>query len=256
MKGETRAALVTGAGQGIGRAICAALAADGWDLVLNDLDETLARQAAEELAAESPARSIIAVGGDVSDAAVADACVRAAVDKLGGLQAAVANAGVTTFQPFLEMPRAALERLLEVNVLGTWSTVQAAARAMAAAGGGRIVLLSSVAGLRGIPGLAGYGLTKAAIAGLARSLAVELGPHRIAVNAVAPGATVTERTVLEQPDYEAEWAAVTPLRRTGSTADVAGVVRFLLGPDGGHVSGQTLTVDGGWTGQAPVPGGY
>ena len=189
-------------------------------------------------------------------AAAVDGMVERALDELGGLDAAVANAGITTFAPFLEMPRAELDRLLAVNLAGTWATAQASARAMAAHGGGRIVLLSSVVALRATPGLAAYGMTKAAIAGLAVQLATELGPAGIAVNAVAPGATVTERTLAEHPRYAEDWGAITPSGRASSAADVADAVCFLLSPSASQLTGQTLVVDGGWSGRSPVPPGY
>ncbi len=248
-------ALVTGAGAGIGRAVCAALAADGWDVVLNDVDSALAGRAADELAAAGGGR-VLAAQGDIADAAAVDAMVALALEELGGLDAAVANAGVTTFAPFLETSRAELDRLLAVNVAGTWTTAQAAARAMAARGGGRIVLLSSVVALRAMPGLAAYGMTKAAIAGLAVQLAAELGPAGIAVNAVAPGATVTERTLQEHPRYADDWGAVAATGRASSAQDVAGLVRFLLSPSASQLTGQTLVADGGWSGRSPVPPGY
>jgi 3-oxoacyl-[acyl-carrier protein] reductase len=248
-------ALVTGGGQGIGRAVCAALVGDGWDVVLNDADAARAEAAAAEIGRQAPGR-VAALGGDIADPAAVEACVEAALARFGGLDAAVANAGITTFAPFLEMPRAEVERLLAVNLLGTWQTAQVAARALADAGGGSIVLLSSVVGLRAVPGLAAYGMTKAAIAGLARSLAVELGPLGIAVNAVAPGATITERTLEEQPRYAEDWGREIPLGRAAEAADVAETVRFLLGPGGRQISGQTIVVDGGWSGQGAVPPGY
>ena len=170
-------ALVTGAGAGIGRAVCAALAADGWDVVLNDVDGARAERAAADLASAGGGR-VLAAPGDVADAAAVDGMVERALDELGGLDAAVANAGITTFAPFLEMPRAELDRLLAVNLAGTWATAQAAARAMAARGGGRIVLLSSVVALRAMPGLAAYGMTKAAIAGLAGTARRRARPGR------------------------------------------------------------------------------
>jgi 3-oxoacyl-[acyl-carrier protein] reductase len=248
-------ALVTGAGGGIGRAVCAVLAADGWDVVLNDVDAALAERAAAELAAAGAGR-VLAAPGDVADAAAVESMVERALADLGGLDAAVANAGVTTFAPFLETSRAELERLLAVNVAGTWATAQAAARAMAARGGGRIVLLSSVVALRAMPGLAAYGMTKAAIAGLAVQLAGELGPTGITVNAIAPGATVTERTRLEHPRYADDWGVLTPTARASSADDVAGLVRFLLSPSASQLTGQTLVADGGWSGRSPVPPGY
>jgi len=245
------AALVTGAGSGIGLGVCRALAADGWDVALNDLDGDLATAAAASL--EGSGR-MLGLGGDIAMEVVAQALADRTVEAFGRLDVLVANAGMTHFGAFLDTPRETLERLLAVNVAGTWSTVQAAVRAMG--DGGAIVLLGSVAGLRGLPGMAAYGATKAALVGLARTLAVELGPLGITVNAVVPGATLTERTREELPDYAGAWADVIPTGRVVTVDDVAATVRFLVGDGGRQVSGQTIVVDGGWSGQAPMPAAY
>lgn len=244
--------LVTGAGLGIGRALCAAFVADGATVVVNDADAARAAQAAADLGPTAHAAP-----GDVADVAAVRALVEAVVRRHGGLDVAVCNAGITEFGRFLDYEPATFDRVLAVNLRGSFFTAQAAARAMVAAGRpGRIVLLSSVTGVVAMEGLAAYGATKAALRQLARSLALELGPHGITVNAVAPGATITERTVHERPAYEADWAAVTPDRRVATVDDVAAAVRFLAGPGAAHVTGQTLVVDGGWTSIGRVPEGY
>lgn len=245
-----RVVLVTGAGAGIGRGIAAAFVADGDTVVLNDAAPALAASAAAEVGAHPhPA--------DVSDVAQVRTMVASTVERFGRLDVAVANAGVTAFGGFLDYEPEAFDRLVAVNLRGSYFTAQAAARAMVAAGtGGRIVLLSSVAGVQAIRGLSAYGTSKAGLRMLARTLALELGEHGITVNAVGPGATLTPRTLAETPDYEQAWAGVAPDHRTGTVEDVAAAVRYLCSPGAAHVTGHTLMVDGGWTTSGHVPDGY
>lgn len=248
-------AFVTGAGAGIGYAVAAALAEAGARVALNDLDPELAAAAAARLGGEGA--QVAPYPGDIADVAGLRATVAQVGAELGGPHICVANAGITRFEAFLAAEPASFDRLTAVNLRGSYFTAQAAARAMVAQGvAGRIVLLASVTGLRAISGLSAYGLTKAGLIAMARSLALELGPHGITVNAVAPGATITERTLTETPNYAEDWASVTPTGRAGQGADIAAAVRFLVSPEAGQISGQTLVVDGGWSLAGPVPAGY
>lgn len=254
-----KVALVTGAGAGIGYAVAEGLARAGARVALNDVGEREAHLAATRLNGAHPddERPARAYAGDIADVTAMRGLVAQVIAELGGLHICVANAGITRFAPFLDAEPEPFDQLLAVNLRGTYFTAQAAARAMVARGdGGRIVLLASVTGLRAIPGLSAYGVTKAGIMAMARSLAAELGPHGITVNAIAPGATVTERTLAETPNYAADWGAVTPTGRAGQTADVAAAVCFLASPEAAQITGQTLVVDGGWALASPVPPGY
>lgn len=247
-----RVVLVTAAGVGIGRALCEAFAAAGDTVVVNDLDPEAAAVVAAALGAPAEAAP-----ADVADVGAMRDLVGGIVARHGRLDVVVANAGITEFGSFLDYEPATFDRVTAVNLRGSFFTAQAAARAMVRGGHtGRIVLVSSVTGVVAMNGLSAYGATKAALLQLARSLALELGPHGITVNAVAPGATVTERTVLERPAYEQDWAAVTPARRAASVDDVATAVLFLAGDGAAHVTGQTLVVDGGWTVAGRAPDGY
>ena len=193
----------------------------------------------------------------MADVDAVRAMVAGIVERHGRLDAAVANAAISHFGPFLDEEPSDVEPVFAVNLWGTYFTAQAAARAMVEGGvGGRIVLITSVAGVQAIKGLSAYGATKSGLQMLARTLALELGPHGITVNAVGPGATLTDRTRLETPDYEGAWGSVVPAGRVGDVHDVAAAVLFLCSPEAGYVTGQTLMVDGGWTATSPVPPAY
>jgi 3-oxoacyl-[acyl-carrier protein] reductase len=118
--------------------------------------------------------------------------------------------------------------------------------------GGRILLMSSVTGHQAHKNLAAYGMSKAAVEMLAKTLVVELSQYRITVNAIAPGATITERTA-NDPDYDKVWSRITPTGRPASTDDIANAAMFLLSPLSGHITGQSLIIDGGWSSVSPSP---
>jgi glucose 1-dehydrogenase len=242
---ESRVALVTGAGTGIGQEIARRLALAGASVLLNDADGGLAESTAARIGAEGG--TCRGIGGDVADVDVVRGLVAQAVGTFGRLDLAVANAGLTQYGDFLDYDPARFDRLVGVNLRGSYFLAQAAARQMRGqGGGGRILLLSSVTGHRALRQLSAYGMTKAALEMMARALVVELSPFGITINAVAPGATVTPRTVAD-PEWEAGWARATPLGRPATVADVASAALFLLSPEAAHITGQTLLVDGGWT---------
>ncbi len=247
-----KTAIVTGAGQGIGFEICRQLAASGATVLLNDLDAGLAERAA---AAVQAAGRCIACPGDSADLGFIHRLVDRAVDETGTLDVVVANAGITLFGGFLDYPPESLRRVLDVNVGGTFFLAQAAANALIKQGkGGSIVFTSSVTGHQAHKDLAAYGMSKAALELLAKHLVVELSPHGINVNTVAPGATLTERTA-EDATYFETWSALTPMGRPARPEDIASAVLFLLSEGARHVTGQTLVVDGGWTSVSPSPYG-
>ena len=247
----SRVAGVTGAGQGIGREIARQLALEGAGVVLNDRDEALAEDAARAIAAEGGAAR--PAGGDVADVAATRGLVDRAVREFGRLDVAVANAGVTMHCDFLDYRPEDFDRLLAVNLRGSFFLAQAAARRFREQGTpGRILFLSSVTGHMAIRQMAAYGMTKAALETLARNLSLEVARLGITVNAIAPGATATPRTVSD-PDWEAAWAEATPNGKVATTADVAATALFLLSDAAAHVTGQSLVVDGGWIGTGAVP---
>lgn len=248
---EGKAAIVTGAGRGIGFEICRRLAGQGAAVVLNDIDEAVAENAAAQIVAEGG--NCEAVVGDSSDTAVIDRMVDTAVGRFGRLDIVIANAGITLFGDFLTYSLSSLEAVMKVNLTGTFFLAQAAARRMKEQGsGGALLFMSSVTGHQAHKNLAAYGMTKAALEMLARNLVIELSQYRINVNTIAPGATLTERT-MDDLTYEKTWSAITPMGRPASTGDIADAALFFVSDAAKHITGQNLVIDGGWTSISPSP---
>jgi len=245
-------AIVTGAGEGIGYEIARSLAHQGASVILNDINAEHAQQAAAEINAEGC--NCIGTGGDVGNVDEVRGLVKLAVDKFGRVDIAVANAGISFYDDFFDVTPEDFNRVVAINLGGTFFLAQAAAQQMRAQGsGGRILFMSSVLGNQAAPKAMVYGMTKRGIEMLARSLGVALAPYKITVNALAPGATVTPRTLRDDPDYEPHWEAVTPTGRPAYPADIAKAALFFLSPETSHITGQTLLVDGGWTLTSPLP---
>lgn len=242
-------AIVTGAGSGIGREICRQLCQRGAAVILNDVDADLVETAVTEI--KNTGARCTGMAGDASDHSFIQRMVKTAVESYGKLTMAVANAGITKFGDFFEFEPESFERVVQLNLGGSFFLAQAAARQMRKqGGGGRIILMSSVTGHQAHPHLACYAMTKAGLEMLAKNLVLALSPLRITVNAVAPGATLTERT-LEDSNYEETWSALTPMGRPGYVTDIAHATMFLLSKEAEHITGQTLIVDGGWTAVSP-----
>ncbi len=245
-RGQT--AIVTGAGQGIGFAICQQLIARGASVLLNDIDPQLTTHAAAQLGP-----NCLPIPGDAADVPFIRQMVDTAIQTFGHLDIVVANAGLTLFGDFFTYPPESLSRVMQLNLAGTFFLAQAAALQMRVQGqGGSILFTSSVTGHQAHKHLAAYGMSKAALEMLARSLVIDLSPYGITVNTVAPGATMTERTSGDA-GYEKTWSTLTPMGRPATVQDIANAVLFLVSPEARHITGQTLIVDGGWTATSPGP---
>jgi NAD(P)-dependent dehydrogenase (short-subunit alcohol dehydrogenase family) len=251
---EDGAAVVTGGSSGIGRAISLAYAEAGADVVVADLQRA-SRDPEEdvpttELVEEETDRSAVFVECDVSDPSDTEAAV-AAADDFGGVTTMVNNAGVFRGEEFLAVSEDDFQSLMDVNVKGTFFGAQAAAERMVAGDGGAIVNLSSVAVLAGSAGFATYCASKGAVRLLTYSLAAELGPEGVRVNAIHPGLIDTAMTTEDVPIVGSEageqYLEGIPSRRYGDPGDVADAAVYLASAAGDYVNGESLTVDGGMT---------
>ena len=240
-----KCAFVTGAQQGIGRATAVALARAGADVGVNYLDDADAGGAVlREI--EALGRRGVVVQGDVSTPSQAEAMTVSVARQLGGLDVLVNNAGVFPRVPFLEMKEGDYDLVLDVNLKGTFFCAQAAARLMVHGGRkGAIVNLSSQA-VRGAPLGVHYSASKSGVIGMTRAMALELAPHGIRVNAVAPGLTDTA-----QPRYGhseeslATLARAVPIGRMAHPGEIAEVIVFLASDDARYITGQVLNANGG-----------
>lgn len=248
---QDKVAIVTGAGQGIGLEICRQLVHQGARVILNDMDDALLEKAAKTITED---QSICrAYPGDASDIKFIQQLVTESEKAFGKLDIAIANAGITLFGDFFDYKPDDFFKVMNLNLAGSFFLTQAAAIQMRKHNTqGRILLMSSVTGHQAHKNLAAYGMTKAALEMLAKTLVVELSPFQITINAVAPGATLTERTASD-PSYKDTWARITPTGRPATVNDIAHAALFLVSPDAGHITGQTLVVDGGWTSTSPSP---
>lgn len=246
-----KTAIVTGAGQGIGFEICKQLAAEGATVFLNDIDKELAEEATIRIRKEGG--DCYAYPGDSSDLGLIQNMIAAAVNQCGSVDIVIANAGITLFGDFFTYPASSLMSVLKVNLAGTFFLAQAAANQMKKQkSGGSILFTSSVTGHQAHKDLAAYGMSKAALEMLAKSLVIELSPFHINVNTIVPGATLTERTT-DDPNYQTQWSEITPMGRPAYTIDIANAALFLVSAKAKHITGQSLIIDGGWTAISPPP---
>jgi glucose 1-dehydrogenase len=250
---KDKAALVTGASKGIGYEIAVQLGKAGAAVVANyNSDRAGAEKAVSVIKAAGG--KAIAVQGDIAHVEQCRALVAACVREFGHIDIACCHAGITSWGKFLEYTEEGFDAVVNTTLKGTYFTAQAAAREMVKQGwGGRIILTSSVTGVQAVEYLSAYGMTKGGIQMLARNLVLELSPHGITVNAVAPGSITNERNLSDDPQYDTKWASVIPVRRAGSPADIAATVLFLASEEAGFINGQTIIVDGGWTATSPSP---
>ncbi len=249
---DKKVAIVTGAGQGIGYEICRLLASEGANVILNDIDIALAESAGRQINEETNVSSI-ALAGDAGDLKFINEMVSTAVAEFGRLDIVIANAGITLFGDFFTYTPESFFKVMQVNLGGTFFLAQAAANQMKQQeSGGSLLFMSSVTGHQAHKDLAAYGMSKAALEMLAKNLVIELSPYKINVNAIAPGATLTERTQ-QDPTYQSIWSKLTPMGRPAFSSDIANAALFLVSDKAKHITGQSLVIDGGWTSVSPSP---
>ncbi len=256
MKGlKGNVALVTGGGRGIGRAICLRLAEEEMDVAVCELPDTASQRIAEEVVNEIQGlgRRGLAVAADVGDWKQVEAMQQKVEATLGEVYLLVNNAAVTELTPFLQLSEAAWNRTLHTNLTGMFITCRVFGQRMAERRRGKIVNLSSLAGIRAGHGLAHYSASKAGIAMFTQSLALELGPYNVNSNAVAPGVIPTQvnERFLADSKVRAKVVAAIPLGRIGAREDIAAAVAFLASDDARHINGHLLIVDGGMHIQTP-----
>ena len=238
-------ALITGSSRGIGRAIAAQLAREGYAVCINYLEQ---RQMAEDLVAQLQAEGLqaMAVQADVADRAAVEAMVRAVEETFGPVTLLVNNAGISRQGLFQDVDDALWERYFAVNVTGARNTIQAVLPHMLHEKSGCIVNITSIWGLRGASCEVTYACTKAALVGLTRSLALELAPSGIRVNAVAPGCIETDMVRALGQETKEMLVDQTPMGRLGTPEDIAHAVAFLASEKASFFTGQILTADGGF----------
>ncbi len=249
----SKTAVITGAAIGIGFEIAKQLCQRGVHIVLNDIDADALDEA--QISIGKSSSECLVVTGDSSDLDCIDEMIKSAITSFGQIDFVIANSGITTYGPFLEYSVEDFQKITKVNLQGTFFLTQAAAKQMIKQkSGGRIVLMSSVTGHTYHPDLTAYGMTKAGIILLAKSLGVDLAKYGIKVYSISPGATITERTAeLEDGNFMEMWYKIIPIGECATTEQIAHTALFLLSEKSAYITGQTIIVDGGWTAYSPPP---
>src|SRR5215472_14165971 len=239
--------LVTGAGQGIGRATAERFVAEGAKVCALDGDAGRLDETVRALASGSG--NVEGITGDISRRKDVHSAVQRCIERFGGLDVLVANAGITSVQPLLDIDDASWQRVLDVNLTGTFLCTQEGARVMSRSGGGAIVVTASTNAFWVEANLAAYNASKGGVVALVRTAALDLAGFGIRVNAVEPGVVRTRLAafVTEDPVAAADYLKRIPLNRFAEPADVADAVLFLASKEAAYITGQTLIFDGGLT---------
>ena len=240
---EGKVALVTGGARGIGKAISARLAAEGAKLAIVDIMLDVAQATADEFTAQGVEAK--AYAANVASFADAEATVAQVVADFGSLDILVNNAGITRDTLMLRMTEEDFDKVIAVNLKGTFNFTKASIRPMMKARAGKIVNIASVVGRMGNVGQANYAASKAGVIGLTKTVAKEFASRNIQANAVAPGYIITDMTGKLSEEAREAFMQVIPMKRGGTPEDVANVVYFLASPDSDYVTGQVINIDGG-----------
>ena len=238
-----KVALITGGSRGIGRAISLALAAHGAKIAINYATNSAAAE--ETAAAAGGEGAAITLAGDVADPATAAKLVEGTIAAFGKIDILVNNAGVTSDDLILRMSEAEWDKVIDTNLKGTFNVTKAAIRPMIRQRGGRIISISSVAGIVGNAGQANYSAAKAGVIGFTKAIAKEVASRNITANVIAPGFVDTEMTASLTDAQREEIMRMVAVGRTGTPADVAPAAVFLASDEAAYVTGHVLTVDGG-----------
>lgn len=243
MRLKGKKALITGAAQGIGKAIALMMAKEGADIAISDINLELASKAAAEL--KSIGGKVIAIEGNVASMESAEAMVAGTIDGLGGIDILVNNAGITRDTLILRMKEEDWDAVINVNLKGTFNCTKAAVKRMSKQRSGKIINIASIVGLMGNAGQANYSASKAGVIGLTKTAAREFAARGLNINAVAPGFIATAMTDAIPEKARNELTAQIPMGKLGSSEDVAEAVLFLSSPASDYITGQVISVNGG-----------
>lgn len=240
----SKVALITGATRGIGRQIAITLSKEGYHIALNYRKENEELNSVKKEIEENQVECL-AIKGDVSNFEECEEFVNQVIEKFGKIDVLVNNAGITKDMLLMRMKKEDFEQVIDVNLVGTFNVTKNVISHMLKARSGRIINISSVVGISGNAGQTNYSASKAGIIGFTKSLAKEVASRNILVNAVAPGFIQTSMTEVLKDEVKEEIAKNIPLKRMGTSEDVANVVKFLTSEDSSYITGQVIHVDGG-----------
>lgn len=239
-----KTALITGASRGIGRAIALKLASEGANIIIN---YSGSKEKAEEVQKEALAYGVQASihQCNVGDFAAVGAMIEEGIKAYGNIDILVNNAGITRDTLLMRMSETQFDEVIDINLKGTFNTMQAISKYMIKQRAGRIINISSISGVMGNAGQINYSASKAGVIGMSKSAARELASRNITVNVIAPGFIKTEMTDVLSDKIKESMIEAIPLKRFGEVEDIANAVAFLAGDDAGYITGQVLNINGG-----------